>query len=230
MITQETLVLATTAGTIGFIHTLMGPDHFLPFILLARAGKWSMLKTARLLLLCGLGHVLSSVLLGLVGIVFGVAVFKLEAIESTRGNFAAWLLIILGLTYFVWGLSKVLRRRLHAAEHEHGHSHQHLGGRMVDLRDGQKLSSGLLFAFFVLGPCEPLIPLLMYPAVRNSPVDVVAVTLVFSIVTIATMLAVVLLSLKWLTRVQLGPVEKYSHALAGFTIFLCGVAVKFLGL
>jgi nickel/cobalt exporter len=30
---SEILILAGTAATLGFVHTLIGPDHYFPFIL-----------------------------------------------------------------------------------------------------------------------------------------------------------------------------------------------------
>ena len=41
----ELMVLLVTAAFIGFLHTLLGPDHYLPFIVMGKAKKWSMLKT-----------------------------------------------------------------------------------------------------------------------------------------------------------------------------------------
>jgi hypothetical protein len=61
-------LLSVTAISIGFIHTILGPDHYLPFIVLSEARKWSLRKTMLITFFCGLGHVLSSVVLGLVGI------------------------------------------------------------------------------------------------------------------------------------------------------------------
>ena len=34
-------VLLVSALSIGFFHTLLGPDHYLPFILLSRSRNWS---------------------------------------------------------------------------------------------------------------------------------------------------------------------------------------------
>ncbi|MCK4502889.1 MAG: hypothetical protein KAU22_07615, partial [Desulfuromonadales bacterium] len=79
--TNEIFVLAGTAASIGFLHTILGPDHYLPFIAMAKARSWSGAKTAVITILCGLGHVLGSILLGLVGVFFGIVVFKLESIE-----------------------------------------------------------------------------------------------------------------------------------------------------
>ena len=72
--TYDLTMLLVTAASIGFLHTLLGPDHYIPFIVMAKAQKWSMTKTALITVLSGAGHVLSSVVLGFVGIAFGVAV------------------------------------------------------------------------------------------------------------------------------------------------------------
>jgi hypothetical protein len=56
------------------------------------------------------------------------------------------------------------------------------------------------------------------------------VTAVFGCVTILTMLGVVLVSSFGLNLLPMGKLERFSHALAGGSIFLCGVAIQFLGL
>ena len=48
--------LSLLALYIGFFHTLIGPDHYLPFIVMARARRWSMFKTGWITVLCGIGH------------------------------------------------------------------------------------------------------------------------------------------------------------------------------
>ena len=77
---SPTTALLGTAIWIGFIHTLFGPDHYVPFVAMARAGDWSCRKTLGVTLLCGLGHVAGSVALGLIGIAIGALVFNLETI------------------------------------------------------------------------------------------------------------------------------------------------------
>ena len=117
--TAELNALIITAASIGFFHTILGPDHYLPFVMMSWARKWSGVKTTLITVLCGLGHIGSSVVLGLIGVSVGVAVNKLEFVESFRGNLAAWLLIAFGLVYFVWGLRRAYRGR----PHEHSHTH-----------------------------------------------------------------------------------------------------------
>jgi len=58
----------------------------------------------------------------------------------------------------------------------------------------------------------------------------VIVSLLFSIVTIATMMSVVLAFKLGLSKLNLKPLEKYAHLIAGGMIFLSGVAIQFLGL
>jgi nickel/cobalt exporter len=74
---SELEILLITAASIGFFHTIVGPDHYLPFIVMAKSGNWSKTKTVWVTTLCGVGHVLSSVVLGLAGVAFGIAVSKL---------------------------------------------------------------------------------------------------------------------------------------------------------
>ena len=88
----------------------------------------------------------------------------------------------------------------------------------------------VLFTIFVLGPCEPLIPLIMYPAVEHSLAGMVVVAAVFSVVTIGTMMSVVLVAAWGAGFVKLGSAERFSHALAGAAICFSGLAIQFLGL
>lgn len=237
MISNETVILAGTAASLGFVHTVLGPDHYLPFIVLAQARQWSRFKTATITLLCGLGHILSSIILGFIGILFGIAVFKLEAIESWRGEIAAWILIAFGLTYFIWGLHRAVRKQPHSHAHihkngeRHIHLHQHDDDHIHvhDARSGN-LTPWILFIIFVFGPCEPLIPLLIYPAATNHLMNAVLVAVVFGLTTIGTMLVIVLGSVYGLSKFSWSRFHRFSHAIAGLTIFLCGSAIKFLGL
>jgi len=234
---NEILILAGTAATIGFVHTILGPDHYLPFIVLSKARQWSSAKTLTITFLCGIGHILSSVILGFAGIALGLAVFRLESVESFRGELAAWLLIAFGFTYFIWGIHRAIRSRPHEHLHvhengeAHPHPHQHLGDHAhPHASELRSLTPWILFTIFVFGPCEPLIPLVMYPAAKGNMMSVAIVASIFGLTTIATMLGIVSASSYGLSKLPLRKLEKYSHALAGLVIFICGGAIKFLGL
>jgi len=233
----STILLAGTAVTIGFVHTLIGPDHYLPFIVMGEARGWTIRKTMFITFLCGVGHVLSSVIVGFIGIAAGLSLSKLEFFESFRGNIAAWLLIAFGLVYMLISLRRLYRKKKHVHQHhhtdgmDHEHEHDHFSGHShVHVRDRKNMTPWILFLIFVLGPCEPLIPILMYPAAENNISGVILVSLLFSAVTIATMMTVVLAFRLGLSRINLRPLEKYVNVIAGATIAVSGLAIQFLGL
>jgi ABC-type nickel/cobalt efflux system permease component RcnA len=231
------VILSGTAASIALIHTALGPDHYLPFIMMGRARQWSGVKTVWVTLLCGFGHVLGSVVLGLMGILVGIQVMKLEVLEAFRGALAAWLLIGFGLAYFLYGIRKAILNRPHRHIHAHGalgeheHEHTHVSDHVHVHDEGSKnVTPWILFTIFILGPCEPLIPLLMYPAAESGIWGTIFVASIFSVVTIATMLIIVM-SFWWgVGIIKLGRMDRYAHAIAGGTICLSGMAIQFLGL
>ena len=231
-------VLIGTAATLGLVHTVLGPDHYLPFIVISRARRWHLSKTLFVSFLCGLGHVLSSVVLGLVGIALGIAVNRLESVESFRGGFAAWLLVGFGFAYFIWGMHRAIKNKphrhlhLHAEglEHDHLHTHETDHSHVHSQKKEVNLTPWILFVIFVFGPCEPLIPLVMFPAIKHNIEGIVLVTLAFGLTTILTMLTIIAITSWGVNFLRLGRLERYVHALAGAMIFVSGLSVQFLGL
>lgn len=227
----STTLLATAAG-IALVHTALGPDHYLPFVMLGKARGWSMRRTMGITAVCGLGHVLSSMLLGGIGIAVGVAIGKLEWIEAHRGSAAAWALAAGGLAYALWGLRHVRRARRGIAMHAHGgvvhvhgdgdHAHRH-----ETPRAGPTFWALLLV--FILGPCEPLIPLFVLPAAEGRWLLAVSTATVFSVVTLGTMLAITAAALRGYESLSLGRIEPWSHTLAGSVIAASGAAILALG-
>lgn len=235
-------VLLTLAASIGFVHTLSGPDHYLPFIVMAKAREWKLPKTLLITFLCGVGHVGSSIVIGTIGIAFGIGVQKLQVFESFRGNLAAWTFVLFGFIYFLWGIWKVRKKKVHQHFHFHDdgtvhvHHHQHLKLKTHKHQHSQEpekpvnITPWILITVFVLGPCEPLIPILMYPAATANAGGVLIVSVVFSFCTIVTMMTVVILSLYGINFLPMKIFEKYMHPIAGATICLSGLAIVFLGL
>ena len=243
----ETTILCVTAASVALVHTLLGPDHYLPFIAMSRAGRWSLRKTLLVTLACGLGHVLSSVAVGAVGVALGISLLSVETFESFRGDLAGWLLLAFGLVYFVWGVRRALRNRPHTHWHAHAdgtvhtHDHVHEGQHLhvheknaADAAPGDAASTStpsltpwVLFVIFLFGPCEPLIPLLIYPAAQGRTLDVVIVAVVFALVTLIAMTSVVALAHTATKSLRLGWLERYAHAMTGLVMLACGAAVKF---
>lgn len=229
--------LAGVATAIGCIHTLLGPDHYVPFVALSKAGRWTMRKTLTVTWLCGIAHVISSVALGFIGIALGLAVSRLEGVEELRGAIAAWMLVAFGAAYTTWGLLRAVRRQSHHHWHAHEHgmssSQPHQGAahrpsheQRSDDRSHDR-TPWVMFTIFLFGPCEPLIPLLMYPAATAKLWGLAVVTFVFLLATLTTMTAMVMLLVSGSTLLHFHAMERYGHALAGGLVLTCGAAMIF---
>ena len=229
-LTPQIQALAWTAMVIGFVHAVLGPDHYLPFIALARSRRWSHARTLAVTGLCGIGHVTGSVIIGLLGLGAGAALNQMVELESLRGQLASWAMLSFGLVYTAWGVRQAWRNRRHyhlhvhangsAHRHEHSHTREHAHPHLAP---GRSLGPWAIFIVFVLGPCEALIPVLMYPAASNNFPGLAWVIAVFAVATISTMLLVVSLGLKGLAGLDSSHWERYAHALTGAAISACGV-------
>jgi len=214
-----------------------------------KARGWTLSKTLAITAIAGVGHILGSVILGITGIALGIALNLLETIESYRGDIAAWLLIGFGFAYGMWGIRYIYKSRPHTHPHEHqtgedhlekhthmehghahSHPHRHFGRHAHIHGDERSLTPWALFIIFVLGPCEPLIPVLMYPAAKGGWIDLGLVCLAFGSVTILTMTGIVALASRGTVNLNLGFLERYVHAVAGFIIAASGLSIQFLGL
>jgi nickel/cobalt transporter (NicO) family protein len=237
LLSAHSLLLLTAIG-VAFLHTVLGPDHYLPFVGMARAFHWSRVRLLTITLVCGVGHVLSSVVLGVLGIVFGWGLAHLRIVESARGQVAAYGLVAFGLIYFAWGMKRALRHRPHEHLHVHSegnvhlhtHTHErdHLHIHGLKERVAKSPTLWMLFSIFLLGPCEPLIPLLMYPATQKSWTTVALVSAAFGLTTLITMSLLTVLCAAGVQHLRLGRLERFTHAAAGAAVAVCGLAIVFL--
>jgi sulfite exporter TauE/SafE len=173
--------------------------------------------------------------LGLAGLALGSAVFHLERVETARGAIAAWLMLGFGLVYAAWGVRRALRGDGHAHahahadgtlhQHPHRHEREHVHPHAHRARSGQPATAWTLFLIFGFGPCEPLVPLLLYPAATGSLPVSAAVIGVFGVATIATMLAVVFAALALAPLRGWPRLARWEHAIAGLVVAACGVAM-----
>ena len=234
---DEIYLLVISAATLGVVHTLLGPDHYLPFIVLSRARNWTRSRTMWITFISGVGHVGSSILLGVTGIGRGISLSRLEAIEADRGHLVGWMLIAFGVLYSAYGLYKFLNRGAHLhlpsflLPRSIRKRNIHPGKQnLQDREDAANLTPWILFLIFVFGPCEVLIPMLIYPAAEKSSLGVFLVALVFGVATITTMLLVVLLGYRGVSLLRFRGKEHHLHLYAGLIILFAGVGIQFLGL
>ncbi len=229
--TSELLTLMLSTIAISFLHTATGPDHYLPFIVLSRAQKWSITKTIIITIACGFGHILSSVSIGLIGVVLGWQFSKLSWFEGHRGNIAAWCLLGFGVAYLLYGLWKANKNKPHKhfdVMGEDVYVYEHCHGDIVAPKSRVKVTPLVLFAIFVMGPTEPLLPLLFYSGTQRSYLEVLVLITVFALCTVLTMLTMVLLGIYGYSFYDTEKLERYVHAIGGLVITICGTGMLFL--
>ena len=79
------LALAATAAAFGAVHTAANPAHYLPFVAIGKSHGWGLPKILAFAAACGMGHLLSSALVGGLGIAFGAGVGEASFL-SGRGR------------------------------------------------------------------------------------------------------------------------------------------------
>ena len=214
---QTTTLLLGTAASLAVVHTLLGIDHSLPFVALGRSRQWTLGRTLLVTASCGAGHVASSVVIGAAGVGLGIATDALLWLESARGELAAGLLIGFGLAYAAWAVWRGFR-----------------GGNGVRpsgaSAGADRVTPWALFIVFVLGPCEPLIPLMVVPGMARDWLGVAAVVGVFGLLTIGAMLLAVVAAWRGIALLGPGRVGRHADVAAGLVVAASGAAVLFLGL
>lgn len=118
--TAPALLLLAAVVAVGVLHTMV-PDHWVPITVLARQHGWSRAETARAAAQAGFGHVVSTLIIGAVIWVLGVATAqRFGGVVDTLSSLA---LIGFGGWFVIAGL----RERHHAhGGHHHGHTHGHM--------------------------------------------------------------------------------------------------------
>jgi len=220
-LSQAGLALVLTTVITALVHTLI-PDHWLPFVLVSRAERWTIRRTVTTTAVSASLHVLLSIALALAVVgaergaeraVVGVA----ESLESLTG----WLLLIFGVVYMGW----FLLRGGHI--HSFGmHPHHRPDDPEPEARRGRfKDLSGHTLTFIVgFNPCILVIPC-VYGAAQLNGLTVVAVALAFAASTIVSMVVVTLVGLKGTSRLTSPFLTRYGEAFSGALIALVGLAL-----
>jgi hypothetical protein len=203
-------ILFLSTLTISLLHAL-APDHWLPFVMIGKAQGWTKWKLTTVTILAGIGHVSSSLAIGAIGVLLGLAAERINLWESSRGNVASLLLIGFGLAYMVWGLKNWGRKHTH------------------ELEKAKVVSYWTIFALVVFGPCEPLIPLIFAGSAYGWPV-VFMVFALFGISTIGMMLIQVHLATFGVSLIRSHWFEHASDVIAGGVIAVTGILIRVLGI
>ncbi|WP_163516717.1 sulfite exporter TauE/SafE family protein [Gelidibacter japonicus] len=229
----ELSILLVTAVSVSVLHTVSGPDHYIPFIAIGKTKGWKLPKIVMWTIICGSAHVMASVLIASGGAALGFSLSKIDGLNEIRGGLASWAILIFGLLYFLYGLYGVYKekRHKHFDVYDDGSVYvfEHDHKQMTYPSNRKKVTPWVLFLIFLLGPCEVLFPLLTYPAVEQSTLNMFILIATFLFTTVSTMVLVVVLIYYGFNFIKTEWLEKYVTPISGLSIALCGVGMVFLG-
>ncbi len=199
--------IAVTGFAVAFLHAAL-PTHWLPFVLVGRAQKWSTGRTLGVTLLAGLGHVGLTIALGLALVVAGLA------LEPRLGGLFHWavggLMVAVGLFYIARG--------------RHNHALPEAGRRTYA---SDRAAIIALVTLLTLSPCEAFLPYYL-AGMQHGWQAFLVLSGVLMAATSAGMLIFTSLSLAGFKRLGLQWVERYEETILGVALVLVGIAVAFL--
>lgn len=217
MLPQILLIGAVFA--VGVLHTMV-PDHWVPITLLARQKKWTREETASVAFKAGVGHTVSTLIIGILVWVAGVAF-------ATRFGNAVDELSSLALVVFgLWFAISAWRETQHEhAHHPHSHDEEHSHGH----HHGEDSNRTTLLLILGASPMVEGIP--AFFAASKYGVGLLAVMgIVFAASTIATYVILCTYSTEKLQNTRLGIFECYGEVLSGAFIALVGLVFGILPL
>jgi hypothetical protein len=186
---------------VGVLHTIV-PDHWLPIAVVARHFKWTPARTAGAAAVAGFGHTASTLAIGLVVWLGGVAL-------ATRfGNVVS---IVAGVALVAFGLWIAIGALRELRAHPHVRS------------TPARSTSAVLLIVLGSSPMVEGIPA-FFAAARFGAGLLAVMAVCFAISTIATYVVLCVSSRAVLARLSLGPFERYGEAISGAVIAVVGAA------
>ncbi|MGD8375746.1 MAG: hypothetical protein PVF68_06360 [Acidobacteriota bacterium] len=227
---ETTYLLVVTAGATALFHTLI-PDHWLPFVLVARSQGWSLRKTFLTTMLSAIFHVTLSLGLGILAVFLGRE-FVLSVGEGLE-RLAGIGLLFFGLVYTLFFLVGGGRHQHYFPGHGEHHPVEDYGGQesgpsprhIFSRHLGNRNLGAVTLAVVVgLNPCVLAIPL-MFGTIADGGWSIFWVGTSFAVTSIAVLVAATTLGYRGIHRIRLGFLDRYGEVLSGLIIALLGVVL-----
>lgn len=224
---------------VAFVHAAL-PTHWLPFVLAGRAQGWRPSRTLGITALAGGGHVLFTVLLGVLAAAAGMAVERW--LTDVFPWIAGGLLIAFGLHYLVRqarGQGHGHRHFAvrdpdhghghadHAHPHDHSHDHSHsaapVRAPVASPSSDRTVALGLLAAL-TFSPCEGFLPVFLAGA-RHGWLGYLALSVTLALATLLGMLLFTGLALRGMQYLNSETLERHENAIVGGLLLTMGLGI-----
>jgi nickel/cobalt exporter len=236
-VNETTYLLIATAGATALFHTLI-PDHWLPFVLVARSQNWSLRKTFLTTLISALFHVALSLGLGILALFLGREF--IIAVGERMELFAGWALAFFGVVYTLYFLFGSGQHQHYFPGHGEHHPHEdyetkddsetkspsrpHILHRHLGDRPWGALT---LAAVVGLNPCVLAIPL-VFATIAEDRWALLGVSVSFALTSIIVLVSASLLAFKGLRHFRLNFLNKYGEVISGLLLTLVGLLMILL--
>lgn len=231
--------IAAAGFSVAFVHAAL-PTHWLPFVLAGRRQRWPNSRTMAVTALAGGGHVLFTIVLGLLVVWLGIAV------DQWTGSIFPWIasgvLVAFGLYFWLHGDHDHHLFGGHSHGH-HGHDHDHGDHGHLDPHRHPKapLQAGVeftaprtdravilgLIAALTFSPCEGFLPVFV-AGVKSGWFGFAVLSAILAVATLAGMVLLTWLTLHGLQHFNLEKLDRYEGRIAGGLLIGLGVAVAVL--
>ncbi len=208
MLVSPPFLLIGAVALVGILHTVV-PDHWGPIVLLARQEHWPSRKLVRVALGAGAGHVVSTLLIGFVMWIAGVAVAQRYGTLVSRISSLGLILFGGWMLFSAW-------RELAGSTGKH---------QSKILRDSPSSSRSRAMALILVLGSSPMIEGLpaFFAAGRYGLWLLGVMAGVFAVSTIATYVVMCVYASRSLHQVRTHAFERYGEVLSGGFIVLLGL-------
>ncbi|HZV79667.1 MAG TPA: hypothetical protein VFF60_08625 [Candidatus Binatus sp.] len=205
-------LLLTAVAVIGILHTLV-PDHWAPIAVVARQQGWTRRHTAWAAAGAGLGHTISTLLIGAIAWVAGIA----AAVRYGHDiNIISGLALIAFGAWIAISSLRQARETDQQLETEAAEKAHTLATRTsIMLIVGSSPSVEALPTFFAAAPFGVYAVLLL--------------ALVFAATTIGTYVVTTLVSAAGLERLRISALERYGEVISGAFVATVGAIFLYVG-
>ena len=201
------------AFLLSIIHASI-PNHWIPLVALSKSERWTEKFTLNATFIAGFSHTLSTII---IGIIVGFIGYKLSGSYSfIIGVIAPGLLVLLGIIYILLSIR---------ANKNHFHHHD------IQLDAAKKKTSvGIITALVVsmfFSPCLE-IEAYFFVASKHGWQGIIAVSVIYTVITIAGMLLLVWLGMKGVKKINSHFLEHYEKTITGSILILLGLTGYFI--
>ena len=208
---EQSVLLSLLGGgfVAAFLHAAL-PTHWLPFVLVGRAQRWSMARTLLAVVVAGLAHIVTSAVLG--GLIVAAGLALDQWIKGVLPHLSAVLLFLFGAFYLT---RATLRRPVPASSPPLTEAEPAVSNRAAFIG---------LVAMLAVSPGEVLLPIYLSSATEGVGA-LALLTLTFAAGTVLGMTLLAALATAGYSILRLERWARYEGAILGGALILIGFLV-----